>query len=65
MFLDWGAGREGGREGGEREGWAKKHYNEQLPWINVVSELKILYYYYYAIYEQSWCNLEHQVITVS
>jgi len=67
MFLDWGQGEE--KEGGGRErakkGWAKKYYNEQLPWIDVVSEWKTLYYHYCAIYEPIWCNLEHQVITVS
>jgi hypothetical protein len=35
------------------------------PWKDVVSEWKIVYYHYYAIYVQIWCNLEHQVITVS
>jgi len=63
-FFCGGGG--GGREREKEEvGWAKKYCNEQFPWIDVVSEWKILYYYHYAIYEQSWCNLEHQVITVS
>jgi hypothetical protein len=35
-----------GRRERAKIGWAKKYCNEQLPWIDVVSEWKILYYHY-------------------
>jgi hypothetical protein len=34
MFINWG---QGGAEK-KKKGWAKKYCNEQLPWIDMVSE---------------------------